>query len=196
MLEGPRDRPGMEPPNGESGEYLARALRTWGAITSPGDGWSLWRATVAEGLDSGTWGVGCWDPVDPDAPPAATGILLSTMALGWLGAFPDAPVGRLALKPRLPDRITSFRFTGIAIGDVRVDLAYARSGSTHRFDLDPRRGRVPPLVVFETTVPGEAARVTIDGTPAELDATPSGAGITLRLQTPLDQPRRIEIEAD
>lgn len=194
MLEGPRDRPGPEPPDGEEREDVARALRAWGAMASPGDGWSSWRAIVAEGLDSGTRGVGCWDPTDPAAPPAMTGILLAAMAFGWLGAFPDAPVGRLALKPRIPERLRSFRFEGVAIGDVRLALAYERHGSTHRFDLDPQRGRVPPLVVFETSVPGETARVTIDGALAELDTSRSGADVTVRLQTPLDTVRRIEIE--
>ncbi len=196
MLEGPRGRPGPEPPVGEGRERVARALGAWAAMAAPGDGWNTWRAMVAEGLDSGTRGVGCWDSIDPDTPPAVTGILLAAMAFGWLGAFPDAPVGRLTLKPRIPERVTSFRFAGIAMGDVRSALAYERAGATHRFDLDPLRGRVPPLIVFETTVPGETVRVTIDGVPAELDASPGRAGVTVRLQTPLDAPRRIEIEAD
>ncbi|MEX2472950.1 MAG: hypothetical protein WEA34_12255 [Gemmatimonadota bacterium] len=194
ILEGPRDRPSPKPTDGEDGEQVARALRAWGTMASPGDGWNSWRGMVAEGLDSGTRGVGCWDPIDPTAPPAVAGILLAAMAFGWLGAFPDAPVGRLALKPRIPERVRSFRFEGVTIGDVTLTLAYAREGSTHRFDLDPQRGRVPSLVVFETLVPGETARVTIDGAPAELDTTPSGAGVTVRLQTPLDATRRIEIE--
>lgn len=191
LLEGPRDRPGPEPP---AGEDTARARRAWEAMVSPGDGWSDWRAMVAEGLDSDARGPGCWDPIDPTTPPAVTGILLAAMAFGWLGAFPDAPVGRLTLKPRIPERLKSFRFEGVAIGDVRLALAYERDGSTHRFDLDPQHGRVPPLVVFETRVPGQTARVTIDGALAELDTTPSGAGVTVRLQTPLDATRRIEIE--
>lgn len=196
MLEGPRGRPGPEPPVGEGREHVARALGAWGAMASgEGGGWNSWRTIVAEGLDSGAQGVGCWDSVDPDTPPAVTGVLLAALAFGWLGAFPDAPVGRLTLRPRIPERMTSFRFAGIAIGDVRLSLAYERADATHRFDLAPLRGRVPPLVVFETTVPGESARVTIDGTPAELDATPGRAGVTVRLQTPLDAPRRIEIEA-
>ena len=197
MLEGPQGRPGPKPPVDDGREDVTRALGAWGAMASrEGGGWDSWRAIVAEGLDSGARGVGCWDPVDPGTPPAVTGILLAAMAFGWLGALPDAPVGRLALEPRIPERVTGFRFTGIAIGDVRLALAYQRAGSTHRFDLEPRHGRVPPLVVFQATVPGETARVTIDGAPAELDATPSEAGVTVRLQTPLDAPRRIEIEAD
>lgn len=195
MLEGPRDgRYTASPDRRESPASVTRAQRAWTEMTSSGDGWSLWRAMVAEGIESGAWGVGSWDPFDPGTPPATAGVLLSAMAFGWLGALPDAPVGRLALRPRVPERVRSFRFTGVAIGDARLDLAYERSGFTHRFDLEPRRGRVPPLVVFETTVPGPSVHVTIDGVPAELDATRTGAGVTVRLQTPLDATRRIEIE--
>jgi hypothetical protein len=169
------------------------ALAAWAGLAGEAGGWAEWRSRVASGYESGPGGVGAWDPLASRHPPAVTGILLAAMVHGWLGIHPDAPVGRLRLAPRLPPRLTGFAVRGITVGDARVGLTYRRSGSNHSFELEPEWGRTPPLVVFETVVPHAVQHVTIDGNAAELDLVRTEEGTLVRLQTPVDGPRRIEI---
>ena len=180
---------------GRPGGPVRSALEAWTALVAgDAEGWARWRALAAEGLEASEGGVAAWDAFEPARPPATTGILLAALAHGWLGAHPDAPVGRLTLAPRVPGHVTGFRFQGIRVGDVSLDLGYARDGSSHRFELLPRGGRVPPLVVFEPVVPAtEVAEVLVDGGPADVEAVTGEGVTTVRLQTPLDRTRRVEI---
>jgi hypothetical protein len=143
-------------------------------------------------MTEGPHGGGTWDPLL--APPALAGVVLAAMTHGWLGIFPDAPVGRLVVSPRLPQHLRAFAARGIPAGDARVALAYERSGTTHAFTFEVEHGRMPPSLVFETTVPQEVARVLIDGSPVEPDQSRNEAGTTIRLQTPLDAPRTLTIQ--
>jgi hypothetical protein len=79
------------------------------------------------------------------------------------------------------------------MGTSRISLAYERSRGGHLFTLEPERGGVPPLVVFEPAIPGEVGEVLVDGAPADL-APRTGAGRTVvPVQLPLDGPRTVEI---
>lgn len=187
--------PGL-PGNGvqSRSEEVAGALRSWSELTrNPAAGWASWRARLHDGMD-GHRGGAAWD--DPFAPPAVTGILLAAMAHGWLGAFPDAPVGRLVLTPRLPGNLTNFGVAGIPVGDARITMRYGRRDGSHGFSFDIAHGRVPPYLVFETTVPHGVGRVLLDGTPIDPEIENHADGTTLRLQTALDARRVVEIEPD
>ncbi|MDZ7780953.1 MAG: hypothetical protein U5R14_13620 [Gemmatimonadota bacterium] len=177
-------------------EDVGRALRAWAdTYTNIDAGWASWRSHVGEGLTNGHHGIAAWDGLDRAGPPAVTGLLLAGMAYGWLGSEPDAPVGRLRLAPRIPTHVTRFHVSGIPIGDARVALAYERTNGTYRFELEVERGRVPPLVAFEPTLGCRVERVRVDEAPADPEITLSGTGTTIRLQTPLDAKRRIEVDA-
>jgi hypothetical protein len=84
---------------------------------------------------------------------------------------------------------------GIRVGDASLDLEYVREGSNHCFELTPRSGRVPPMVVFEPVVyASEVTRILIDDKPAEVDVVATGeGGMSVPLQTPVDARRRVEI---
>jgi hypothetical protein len=173
-------------------EEVTDALRAWGELArNPATGWASWRALVHEGMD-GPRGGAAWD--DLFAPPAAAGILLAAMAHGWLGAYPDAPVGRLVLTPRIPGNLMAFGAAGIPVGDARITMWYERRDGGHGFTFEIGRGRVPPYLVFETTVPHGVGRVLLDGTPIDPDIERRAGGTTVRLQTALDAPRVVEIE--
>jgi hypothetical protein len=174
-------------------DEVATGLGAWADFSRDPDlAWTTWRALVQEGMSEGRHGAGTWDPVL--APPALTGVVLAAMTHGWLGIFPDAPVGRLVVSPRLPGHLRAFAVHGIPAGDARVALTYERSGTTHAFTFEVEHGRMPPSMVFETTVPHDVARVLLDGNPVEPDTSRSEAGTTVRLQTPLDAPRTLTIE--
>ena len=173
-------------------EEVTYALRAWSELAgNPAAGWASWRALVHEGMD-GPRGGAAWD--DLFAPPAVTGILLAAMAHGWLGTFPDAPVGRLVLTPRIPGSLTTFGVVGIPVGDARITMRYERRDGSHGFAFEIGRGRVPPYLVFETTVPHGVGRVLLDGTAIDPDIERHAGGTTVRLQTALDARRVVEIE--
>lgn len=180
---------------GDAREDTLRALGAWAEMFADIDaGWASWRSLVAEGLTNGRHGIAAWDPLDPVGPPGVTGLLLAGMAHGWLGIRPDAPVGRLRLTPRMPAHITRFHVSGIPVGDARIALGYERIGEVHRFDLEVERGRVPPLVAFEPTLQNGVERVRVDEAVADPEIIRSGRSTTVRLQTPLDAKRRIEVD--
>ncbi|MEX2466015.1 MAG: hypothetical protein WD995_03850 [Gemmatimonadota bacterium] len=178
---------------GPAEQALAEALRAWSDFASESsEAWAAWRMLVQQGITPGHHGGGSWDALLK--PPAVTGALLAAMAYGWLGTSPDAPVGRLSLAPRLPEHLRSFRVRGIPIGDSRVALSYERTEGAHGFTVDIERGRVPPVLVFEATVPGQVGRVMLDGTPVDPHISQGSRGSTVRLQIPLDAPHTIELE--
>lgn len=193
--------PAGRPTSTVAGEALPEPLRqdittglgAWADFSrDPAVAWAAWRALLQEGMTEGRHGAGTWDPAL--APPALAGVVLAAMTHGWLGVFPDAPVGRLAMAPRLPQHLRTFTVRGIPAGDTRVALTYERAGTTHTFAFEVEYGRMPPSLIFETTVPHEVERVLLDGTPVEPDKSRSEGGTTVRLQTPLDAPRTLTIE--
>ncbi|MCG6955926.1 MAG: hypothetical protein LJF04_08035 [Gemmatimonadetes bacterium] len=179
------------------------SLGPWSALADGAvdEGYAAWRLR----LDAGFTGTaiersacrGTWDPTDDllraGAPEAGT--LLATLAHGVLGLDPDAPSGRLRLAPAFPTGMTAFRARGMAVGDARVDLEYRRDGTTHRFVLTPREGRVPPMVVLEPWLPcAEVGAARVDGASAGLDATAVGDRSRVRVQLPLDGVRTLEVD--
>lgn len=173
-------------------EEVANALRAWSELSRrPAAGWASWRSLVHGGMD-GSRGGAAWD--DLYAPPATTGVLLAAMVHGWLGSFPDAPVGRLVLTPRIPGSMTTFGVAGLPVGDARITMRYERRDGIHGFTFDIGRGRVPPYLVFEIEVPHGVGRVLLDGTPIDPDVERRAAGTTVRLQTALDARRVVQIE--
>ena len=188
----PRKDPAEDADSHDRREEIGRALGAWrDFVREPTSGWASWRMLVHGGM-GGARGAAAWD--DLFGAPAVTGILLATMVHGWLGAFPDAPVGRLVLKPRLPRNLETFTAQDIPVGDARITMKYEHRSGVRTFAFDIGRGRVPPYLVFEATVPDEVGRVLLDGASIDPDIAVRSDGTTVRLQTALDAPRTIEIE--
>lgn len=116
---------------------------------------------------------------------------------GLLGAEPDAPRGRLVLRPEPPLRWPRFAVSHLAVGGAAVSLDYRRTGQVHTFRLRQERGPSPLQVVLEPALPGRTlVGARVDGTVAELDARPRGDRLVVPLQLVLDDERVVELEAD
>jgi hypothetical protein len=73
-------------------------------------------------------------------------------------------------------------------------MRYARSGTRHRFMLEPMSARVPPMLVFEPSIPGALlAEAQIGGAPADLEAVVEADRVRVRVQLPLDGPSTIDL---
>ena len=175
-------------------------LRTWSGFGEDADGaWGRWRETLSEGLVSGPSGPASWDEVDdllaPGAPVA--GAVLAAFAHGVLGYTPDAPSGRLRLAPRLPTHVRSLTVERLRLGSTFITLRYERSKTRHRFVLEPTSARVPPLLVFEPSIPGtRLSEALIGDARADLEATPEGERVRVRVQLPLEGPCTIDLRTE
>ena len=190
------------PPAAGVAEDLRRAAAAF--VANPDAGWMLWREALAKGMAEGPAGPCSWDAIAerPGNDSIVTAELILAAAHGLLGAAPDAPVGRLKLAPRLPSHLRSLHVRGLPLGSARLAMTYERVGVTHRFTLTPEVAAVPPLIVFEPSVPGAILGARVDGHLAELDVKPvAGSGKTgavrtiVPVQLPLDAVRTLEIDA-
>lgn len=191
----------------------APALPAWApwSLADPDAAWASWRSALAAGMAGGPWGPGSWDedrpagggaarqrPQGAGGPPAAgagAGVLLCRLAQGLLGLAPDAPSGRIRVAPAFPRHLTAFGAREIRVGDVRMTLAYRRDGELYRYDLVPTAGAVPAMVILAASVPSRAVdEARVDGAAAQLDVTARGGWSEVRVQLPLDGPRRVEVE--
>ncbi|GMV06398.1 MAG: hypothetical protein AMXMBFR53_26740 [Gemmatimonadota bacterium] len=166
------------------------------AAGDPDGGYAAWRGLLGRGLSGEPHGRGCWDPpAGPPGPAPGAALLLCGLAQGLLGLDADAPSGRLRVAPALPRHLTAFTGRGIRVGESRLTLRYEREGRLHRLTLEPTRGRVPPLVILEPSLPCAGVAATrVDGAPADLDTRGEGARTRVRVQIPLDGVRTLEVE--
>ncbi len=176
---------------------LDNALSIWSGFGEDADAaWSRLREMLSEGLVSGPSGPASWDESEDVLAPGApvTGALLAAFSHGVLGYMPDAPSGRLHLAPRLPSHVRSFTVEGLRLGPASITLRYERSGTRHRFMLEPTSARVPPMLVFEPSIPGaHLAEAQIGGAPADLEAVVEADRVRVRVQLPLDGPGMIDL---
>ncbi len=163
--------------------------------SDPDAAWVSWRGSLSEGLAGGPSGPAGWDPMTTHgrsgAPTAAE--LILAFGHGLLGIAQDAPAGRIRIAPRFPSHLTEFGVDGISLGTTTLRLDYRRTGPRHSFTLTPRVASVPPLVVFEPTVPGHVSDVRVDGEAADLELRYERANTTAPIQIPIDGERTVEI---
>ncbi len=157
------------------------------------EAWQLWRGTLDLGLGAHPHGRGSWDDAAATSGRAGAGLVIATLVHGILGWHPDAPMGRATFSPVLLGHLTKLDIEGLLVGDVRIDLAYRREGSTIRYALNPRSGKAPPLLVFSPLVPGPVQEVSMDGQAVEADAAVQDHGHRLSFQFALDRPREVLI---
>lgn len=116
---------------------------------------------------------------------------------GLLGTRPDAPRGRLVLRPTPPAAWRWFGISGLRIGDASVRVDYRRGADGHTFRLTQQRGGAPLRVILEPAVPGRRLRsAMVDGEPAELDPRRRGERIEVPVQVVLDHARELVLAVD
>jgi hypothetical protein len=141
----------------------ARSLRDAAAVlTGPSSAW--------EGAWSGSTVPFLWRLLDPE---------------------PDAPQGRLVLRPRPPRDWPWFHVRGLAMGDCTIQLRYQRHGDRHAFLVNQDRGAAPVRLVLEPGLPGRLRSARVDGQPAELNARATGDRTTVPVQLVLDHERTV-----
>lgn len=122
---------------------------------------------------------------------AARGVL--DVVDGVLGAEPDAPRGRLVLRPKPPEPWPWFSVRSLAMGSAAVALSYRRRDGVHRFRVEQSRGSAPVQLVLEPELTGGFAWARVDGVAADLEAVPAPGGVRVPVQLVLDQPRLLEV---
>lgn len=124
----------------------------------------------------------------------STAMAISPLVYGLLGVQPDAPRGRVRLRPQVPAAWTRLEVERLRIGDCDVALAYEREGGLHRFRLCQDRGAVPLRVVLEAALPGERLEsARVDGVEARLETRRFGERLLAPLQVVLDAERTVEL---
>lgn len=123
----------------------------------------------------------------------ATAVVLP-LVHGLLGAFPDATLQRLRLRPRIPEQWDRLEVRGLRLADAEVGLRYEREGSLHRFRVRQEAGAVPLLLVFEPSLPGTLpGGARVDGRQADLEHESVGRRTSFGLQLVLDHERTVEL---
>ena len=76
-------------------------------------------------------------------------------------------------------------------------LRYERSQSRHRFVLEPTTARVPPTLILEPSIPGSRlAEARVGDARADLEATPEGKRIRVRVQLSLEGPCTVDLRTE
>lgn len=160
------DREGVEGPNGVAGP-----------------------TSVVEGSTNVADGPG------QDGASDAEGHVIRWVVEDLLGARPDAPRGRLVLRPRPPQGWDRYEVRGLPVGAAAVTVAYRSDGPLHRLTVAQERGGAPLQVVLEPELPGQKVVASrVDGEAAELDAVAAGGRWRVPVQLVLDHPRTLEVE--
>jgi hypothetical protein len=141
-------------------------------------------------------------PVHPDpagCPDRALDMALPVSAFiyGVVGAFPDAPRGRLVLRPRPEPGWSSLAVRRLAVGEAAVTMEYRVEDRTHRFVVHQDRGGSPLQLVLEPELPGgRVAAATVDGVAADLEPVEAGDRWRVPVQIALDHTRTVMVELE
>ncbi|MFO7894648.1 MAG: hypothetical protein R6U63_13010 [Longimicrobiales bacterium] len=187
MARGLREAAGPDGPGAPDGPGVSFGPGERGDLDGPG------RPVNSPALTDG-------DP-DPWDPAAA----VRRVVFGLLGADPDAPRGRLVLRPRPPAGWDRLQVEGLAVGSAAVDVAYEAAageaaargtpGGLRRLTLRQTRGAAPLQVVLEPELgAGRVMATRVDGEAADLDVAAVGDRWRVPVQVVLHAPRSLEVE--
>lgn len=129
-----------------------------------------------------------------DVPPAGWPDTIPARVYGTLGYAPDAPKGRLVLRPEIDPDWTRLSVRNIHISDALIDLAYSRNGAALRFEIVQVAGAYPIRLIFEPVLATAIAEAVVDGEPASLDFRPHGDRIIIPVQLMLDDRRILDLK--
>jgi hypothetical protein len=120
--------------------------------------------------------------------------LISSTAYETLGYAPDAPKGRLVLRPRIDSEWNRLQIDNVHIGDALIAVEYSRIDGHMTFAITQVAGAYPIRLIFEPILAVRVAKAFVDGTPASLDFRPHGDGIIIPVQIMLDERRVVRFE--
>jgi glycogen debranching enzyme len=126
----------------------------------------------------------------------STAMAVCPLVYGLLGAEPDAPRGRIRLRPQIPRHWDRLDLRNLRIADATLSFCYRHGNDTHTFTIEQDEGAVPLRVIFEPALPASSiSAVRIDGIEARLDSRAFGSRLLVPAQVMLDHARTIEIVA-
>ena len=133
-------------------------------------------------------------PVEASGGAADAAAVVRDVTHGLLGAEPDAPRGRLVLRPRAPEEWDRWVVRSLPIGEAAVDMEYTRRGQIHHLRVEQQRGGAPVQLVLAPELPGRLVGARVDGQEASLSREPAGDRVRVPVQLVLDAPRTLELE--
>ena len=172
---------------GEPVRTAGRIARAWGALEA---------GRVREGAAAlGTASSALLEEAGRGTlPPRSAALFLCAVALGLVGASPDATRDRMVLRPRLAADLLPFSARRIRAADALFDLNVAMDAERWVATLEQSAGSVPLQVVLNAWLASPAFReIRVDGRTADLDAVPLDGGWVLPVQLVPDRPRRVEV---
>ena len=181
---------------------LARADAAARALAEAG-GWGAWaggtsEAAAAAWLERAAGGLtparALWHGPAGISDAAVTAEVIAGAAHGLLGLEPDAPRGRLRLRPQIPAAWDRVDVEHIRLADAEIRLGYTRRDGVHRFEIEQLAGAVPVRAVLEPAVPGIVRAARVDGSPASLNPLRWGERTLVPVQIVLDERRVLEVE--
>jgi hypothetical protein len=120
--------------------------------------------------------------------------VITSMVYGTLGYAPDAPKGRLLLRPDIDPEWNRLQVENIHMGDALVAVNYTRSDDGMQFEIIQIAGAYPIRLIFEPILSIRVERAFVDGTPASLDFRPHGDRVIIPVQILLDDRRVLRFE--
>lgn len=191
---------GMVPVAEELGaEAVASRLReaAGAAEAEPGEvtlDAAFWRDADPDSLPGRSAGSAADPPACPDR--ALDGAFpVSSFVYGIVGASPDAPRGRLILRPRPEPGWSSLAVRRLPVGSAAITLEYRAEDAIHRFVVRQERGGTPLQLVLEPELPGaRVSAATVDGEAADLEPVDAGDRWRVPVQLTLDHTRTLAVE--
>src|SRR5688572_6148643 len=111
-----------------------------------------------------------------------------------LGYAPDAPKGRLLLRPQIDPVWNRLHVENLHIGDALIAMEYSRVDRHMEFALTQVAGAYPIRLIFEPILSMRVEKAFVDGTGANLDFRPHGDRIVIPVQIMLDDRRVVRFE--
>lgn len=116
------------------------------------------------------------------------------LVYGTLGYAPDAPKGRLLLRPEIDPGWNRLTVRNLHIGDALIDFDYVRTEGRMEFSFVQSAGAYPIRLIFEPILSVAVTSAYVDGTPASLDFRPHRDRILIPVQIMLDDRRVVGLE--
>jgi hypothetical protein len=120
--------------------------------------------------------------------------VITSAVYGTLGYEPDAPKGRLVLRPQIEPEWSRLHIENVHMGDALIALKYARAEDGMQFEIVQVAGAYPVRLIFEPILSVPVLKAFVDDAPASLDFKPHGDRIIIPVQIMLDDRRIVRFE--